>query len=123
MDHPTHMPRSGDAPDGDRVAQAIDRVLDAERSAQFAISDCEKQGQEALERARQQRRAILERAQQRIVALHTRAARALEQRVVQARQPQERPVAGTIAPEIDHTRVQAAIDALADRLIGIGGGT
>lgn len=120
MDIPTQTPRDGDAPDDKRVADAIDRVLDAERSAQSAIADCEKQGLESLEHARQQRRTILERAQQRIVALHTRAARALEQRVTEVREPHGRIVAGTIAPEIDHARMQAAIGRLADLLIGNG---
>jgi hypothetical protein len=120
MDLPTQTPRDADAPDDGGVAHAIDRVLDAEHIAQAAIADCEKQGLESLEQARQQRRSILERAQQRVVALHIRAARALEQRVAQVREPHGRTVAGTMAPEIDHTRVQAAINKLADRLIGNG---
>lgn len=120
MDHPTQPPRDGDNPHDKGVAQAIDRVLGAERDAQSAIADCEKQGLESLELARQQRRTILERAQQRMVALHTGAARAIEQRVAQVREPHGLSGAGTTASETDHARMQAAVGKLADCLIGIG---
>jgi len=110
--------RQDDGARGDmRVAQAVDCVLQAERVAQSAIAECQKQGQESLERARQQRRGILERSQRRIVALHTWAARALEQRLAQVREAQARSAAGTVAQNADRTRMPAAIEKLADRLL------
>jgi F0F1-type ATP synthase membrane subunit b/b' len=120
MDLSIEATRNADAFDDKRIAHAIDRVLDAERIAQSAVAECEKEGLAALEQARQQRRALLERAQQRIVALHIRAARALEHRVAQLREQHGRAVAGKTVQDIDRTRLQAAIDKLADGLIVVG---
>jgi hypothetical protein len=60
------------------AAQAIDRVLEAEREARAAVAACERTGSNVLEAARQQARSVLERAQARTVALHGRAAKKLE---------------------------------------------
>lgn len=112
--------RDSEVPDDVRVAQAIDCVLELERAAQSAIAECEKQGQELLEHARQERRNILQRAQDRVVALHTRAAHAFDQRAAQAREQHARPPASVFAQRNDPDRLRAAIEKLADRLIGIG---
>jgi hypothetical protein len=61
------------------AAQAIDRVLEAERDAQAAVAACERAGSMVLEASRQRARSIFERAQARTVALHGRAAKTLEQ--------------------------------------------
>ena len=60
------------------AAQAIDRVLEAERDAQAAVAACERAGSMVLEASRQRARSIFERAQARTVALHGRAAKTLE---------------------------------------------
>ncbi len=60
------------------AAQAIDRVLDAEREARATVAACEKAGSTAVEAARQIARGIVERAEARTVALHGRAAKNLE---------------------------------------------
>jgi hypothetical protein len=66
-------------PGGDpQAAQAIARVLDAEREAQAAVAECERSGSVVLEAARQRARGIVERAQARTVALHGRAAKKVE---------------------------------------------
>ena len=111
--------RDSEVPYDMRVAQAIDRVLEAERAAQSAIAECEQQGHKLLEHARQQRREILERARNRIVALHIRAARSFEQQVAQIREQYGRAVMDTFAHP-DHPSLHTAIGKLADRLIGIG---
>ncbi|MGO9933408.1 MAG: hypothetical protein ACLPV8_16580 [Steroidobacteraceae bacterium] len=112
--------RDSDVPYDTRIARAIDRVLEVERDARSAIADCEKQGRELMERARQQRRHIADRAHDRIVALHTRAARALKQQVAQVREQHGRPVSGGFGQGADHAHMQAALEKLADRLIGAG---
>jgi uncharacterized membrane protein YccC len=112
---------SGAPPDDACVALAMDRVLEAERLARSAIAECEKQCHESLEQARRERRAVLERAQQRIITLHTRAARALEQRVAQIRKPRGPAAGAGIGQHPDRVQLQAAIEHLADRLIGPGG--
>jgi vacuolar-type H+-ATPase subunit H len=117
---PTQPQRDSVVPYDMRVAQAVDRVLEVERAAQAAIAECETKSQALLEQARQQRRNILQRAHDRVVALHTRAAHALEQRIAQVREQHARPVAGTIAQCDDPARLRAAIEKLADRLIGMG---
>jgi hypothetical protein len=111
---------SGAPPDDAYIARAMDGVLEAERLARGAIAECETQCQESLERARQERRAVLERAQQRIVTLHTRAARALEQRVAQLRKPRGPAADAGSGQHHDRVQLQAAIERLADRLIGPG---
>jgi hypothetical protein len=60
------------------AAQAIDRVLEAERDAQAAVAACERAGSMVLEASRQRARSIFERAQARTVALHGQAAKTLE---------------------------------------------
>jgi hypothetical protein len=60
------------------AAQAIDRVLEAERDAQAAVAECERAGSMVLEASRQRARSIFERAQARTVALHGQAAKTLE---------------------------------------------
>lgn len=120
MSLPTQMQRDSDAEYDTRVARAIDRVLEAERAAQSAIGECEKQTQESLEHARQQRRSILERAQKLIVALHTRAARTFDRQAAQIHQQPGKTVPGAAAQQADRARPLAAIERLADRLIGVG---
>jgi hypothetical protein len=61
-----------------QAAQAIERVLDAERDAQAAVAECERASAVVLEAARQRARGIIERAQGRSVALHGRAAKKVE---------------------------------------------
>jgi F0F1-type ATP synthase membrane subunit b/b' len=66
-------------PDTDRtVADAIDRVLEAEREAAAAIAAAEATARAALDAAREERRSTLDRARARITRLHERAAARLE---------------------------------------------
>lgn len=72
------------APQPDRaVADAIDRVLEAEQAAAAAITAAEAQARASLEAARDARRRILERARQRITRLHERAELRLAGRLAQ----------------------------------------
>lgn len=105
----------------ERVAQAMNRVLEAERSARAAIAECEVRMQASLEQARQVRRTILERAQRRIAALHIRTERSLERRTAQ---PPERHAASdpAAAPVVESAHLQAAIDAVIERLTGVARG-
>jgi F0F1-type ATP synthase membrane subunit b/b' len=71
-------------PETDRtVADAIDRVLEAEQAAAAAIGRAEAAGRAAIEAAREERRRILERARARIMRLHDRAATQLAARLAQ----------------------------------------
>ena len=56
-----------------RVADAINRVLDAEHATAAAIAEAQAAAQAVIEAARESRRAILETARQRLVRLHERA--------------------------------------------------
>lgn len=56
------------------VADAIDRVLEAEHAAADSIRTEEATARATLEAARETRRRILERARQRVIRLHERAA-------------------------------------------------
>jgi hypothetical protein len=64
-----------------RVADAIDRVLEAERLAADALADVQADAQARIEAARETRRALFETARQRIVRLHERAQASLEARL------------------------------------------
>lgn len=99
-----------------RVADGMNRVLEAERNARGAIANCELQNRVLLEQARQQRRNILERAQKRIMALHVRSARALERRTAQILGQRETQGAAQV---MDSARLMAAIDKLLERLTGV----
>jgi hypothetical protein len=100
-----------------RVADAMNRVLEAERAARAAIADCELRMQASLEQARQVRRSILERAQQRIAALHTRAARSLEPRTARVLGQHEPPDFAS-ARVVDSAQLRAAIEGLIERITG-----
>jgi hypothetical protein len=71
-------PSAAEAGGDPQAAQAIERVLEAERDAQAAMAECERAGAVVVEAARQQARGIVERAQARAVALHGRAAKKVE---------------------------------------------
>lgn len=64
-----------------RVADAINRVLEAEHATGAAIAESQAAAQAAIEAARESRRAILETARERVVRLHERAQVRLEQRL------------------------------------------
>jgi F0F1-type ATP synthase membrane subunit b/b' len=71
-------------PDTDRtIADAIDRVLEAEQAAAVAIASAEAASRAAIDAAREERRRILERARARITRLHERAATHLAARLAQ----------------------------------------
>jgi hypothetical protein len=61
-----------------RVADAINRVLEAEHATAVAIAAAQSAAQARIEAARDSRRAILETARRRIVCLHERARRRLD---------------------------------------------
>jgi regulator of protease activity HflC (stomatin/prohibitin superfamily) len=65
------------APDA-RIADAIDRVLEAEHATLAAIAEAQTAAQASIEAAREARRIILEKARKRILQLHQRAQRRLD---------------------------------------------
>jgi vacuolar-type H+-ATPase subunit H len=69
-----------DPPDT-RVADAINRVLDAEHATAAAIAEAQAAAQASIEAAREQRRILLETARQRVVRLHERAQARLSDRL------------------------------------------
>jgi vacuolar-type H+-ATPase subunit H len=65
------------APDAE-IAQAIDRVLAAERDAAGAIEAAQREADALIEGARAERRRLLERARQRAARIHAAAQTRLE---------------------------------------------
>ncbi len=111
-------PVDGEAAYEAGVADAMDRVLEAERAARAAIADCEREVQAALEHARQQRRSILQRAHDRIMALHERAAQTLDEQI-EGMLKQNAPGPGlATAPRANDGRLRAALEGLVERLTG-----
>jgi vacuolar-type H+-ATPase subunit H len=71
-------------PEPDRtVADAIDRVLEAEQATAVAILAAEASARATIEAARETRRQVLERARQRVMRLHERAGTRLAARLAQ----------------------------------------
>ncbi len=65
------------------VADAIDRVLEAEHATALAIVAAETAARSSIDAAREKRRAILETARQRVMRLHERAQARLAGRLAQ----------------------------------------
>jgi vacuolar-type H+-ATPase subunit H len=65
------------------VADAIDRVLEAEHAATLTIVAAEADARSSIDAAREKRRAILETARQRVMQLHERAQARLAGRLAQ----------------------------------------
>ena len=61
-----------------RIADAIDRVLEAEHATAAAIADAQTDAQASIEAAREARRLILEKARDRILHLHEQAQRRID---------------------------------------------
>ena len=65
-----------------RVAQAINRVLEAEHATATVIAEAQAAAQSAIEAARESRRNILETARERVVRLHETVQSGLEARLL-----------------------------------------
>jgi vacuolar-type H+-ATPase subunit H len=98
------------------AAQAIDRVLQAEREAQAAVAACEREGSKVLDAARQQARGIFERAQARTVALHGRAAKKLELCAAQFMEERMKTAAEAVKQLSDPGRLGVALERVATQL-------
>jgi len=111
------MPETDDVAEGLAdtigVADAMRRVLAAEREADEAIARCRQECQAELESARLEAHRIIERAEQLAQAIHGRTERIATQRAAQHRADlAEQPV--TVNAEV----FAAAIARLAERLTG-----
>ena len=62
-----------------RIADAIDRVLEAEHATAAAIEAAQAAAHASVEAARESRRLILEKARERVLQLHERAQRRLDE--------------------------------------------
>jgi hypothetical protein len=97
-----------------RTADAIDRVLEAERATADAIADAQSAAQAGIEAARETRRLILERARERVLRLHERAQQRLDEtlRELDARAAASQVTSDTALAEI----AEAAVERVAARL-------
>jgi F0F1-type ATP synthase membrane subunit b/b' len=101
-------------PDTNRtIADAIDRVLEAEHAAAAAIAAAKASARAALEAAREERRRILERSRARITRLHERAASQLATRLAQLDQSV---AAATRGADSSHELTDEVIAIVAARL-------
>lgn len=98
------------------AAQAIERVLQAERAAEAAVAACEGAGSKVLETARQRARGIVERAQARTVALHGRAARKVDARAAALMEQRMKSAAEAVKELSDPARLGVALEAVAAQL-------
>ena len=109
-------PTAEDARRDSAAAQAIDRVLEAEREAQTAVGACESAGSEVLEAARHRARSILERAQARTVALHGRAAKKVELCAAALMEERMKTAAEAVKQLSDPGRLGVALERVAAQL-------
>jgi hypothetical protein len=98
------------------AAQAIDRVLDAEREARATVAVCEKAGSTAVEAARQIARGIVERAEARTVALHGRAAKNLDRCATALMELRMKKAAEVVRQLSDPGRLGVALERVAAQL-------
>ena len=75
-------------PSPESVDQAMNAVLQAERSAEEAIADCEQQAQKIIQTAHTRARHIAERANERLARAHMRTS-AVVKREIRTRELQE----------------------------------
>jgi vacuolar-type H+-ATPase subunit H len=98
------------------AAQAIERVLEAERDAQAAVVACEGAGSKVLEAARARARGIIGRAQARSVALHAGAAKKLERCAAALMEQRMKSAAEAVKQLSDPARLGVALEQVAAQL-------
>jgi regulator of protease activity HflC (stomatin/prohibitin superfamily) len=101
-----------DGPGG--VAEAMNRVLDAERTALAEVEACRVEAEKSLEAARHEARTILERAERLAREIHARTeklATARARRMVEAARGEEDPASRG-------SRLESAVTRLAARMTG-----
>lgn len=99
--------------------EAMNAVLRAERDAREAVAKCREQADRLLAEGREKARRIAERTESRINRLHTRCAADAHRRV-EAMLKAERQPRNSLPPASEDEVLQAAVDLLADELIGKG---
>ena len=107
--------RSPDA----QVAEAINRVLSAEREAAGAIEAARLEAEQLIEAARAERRRLLERARQRSARIHAAAQSRLERSLAHLERSAAAPTAGLATL---HELAAHAVARLARRLTAGGDG-
>ena len=95
------------------IAEAMNRVLDAEREAAVAIAAEEHAAESVIEAARERRRRILDAARRRVTALHLRAQARLEDALQQLERGGAAPDGGD---EALRSMAREALEGLALRL-------
>lgn len=101
--------------------EAMNAVLRAERDAREAVAKCREQADRILAEGRERARRIGTRTESRITRLHTHCAADAHRRV-EAMLKAERQPSNTLLPASEDEVLQAAVDLLADELIGKGEG-
>jgi hypothetical protein len=97
-----------------RTADAIDRVLEAERATAAAIADAQAAAQASIEAARETRRLILEQARERVLRLHERAQQRLDETLCEL---DARAAASQVASDTELAGIaEAAVAGVAARL-------
>lgn len=113
------MPESPDkrpaaAPAQGSVAEAMNRVLEAERAALAELQACRAQAEKTLEAARREARSILERAERIARDIHGRTERLAAARAKRLLEEASQQPGG---PDPEET-LAAAVDRLAARMTG-----
>lgn len=99
--------------------EAMNAVLRAERDARAAVDACSDAAEGVLAEARQQARHLAQRTEARISRLHNRCAADAHRRV-EAMLRAERAPGDSIPSASEDEILQAAVNLLADELIGEG---
>jgi len=101
-------------PAASSIAEAMNRVLAAERAALAEVESCRAEADKALESARREARAILERAERVAGDIHARTGRLAEARARQLRERWDR----EHGPAGQGDLLEAALRRLAARMTG-----
>jgi vacuolar-type H+-ATPase subunit H len=103
-------------PAGGGVAEAMNRVLAAERAALAEVEACRREADKTLESARREARALLERAERVARDIHARTGRLAETRARQLRERWAREHEAAAAGDV----LAEALRRLAARMTGGG---
>lgn len=109
--------RHSDSQPADQAEAAMNRVLQAEREAELAVSECERQAREILSEARRRANRIANRTDERITMMKMRCSQQVAGEI--SRQERiEKTARGKPDAELDETGLSECIEAVSAMLTG-----
>lgn len=96
--------------------QAMNRVLEAERNAEKAITDCEHEAHDILQAAQQRAQRIADRTNKRITLLHQRCSQRIDQDINALKRAAGEVQYEKAKGQLSESHLTLAVDEVADHL-------